>query len=478
MRRAFFALFPAIAILAHAPSASADDAGTDAIPEPMPTTGTVIAKQCTELDFKCQRGTFTVSKTQKIAADFDFDTGWLPKGAPVQVRLLTYVHGRTRVDMTGTVDATWPDPIRLRPEGVRETGLLAIDDGVVAKAMVRFVVEVAGKEYKWEGDIPGVPKVDLASITHVHFDPFAWKGGPMLPETSGRTKQMEIFQVPLTDAIINIPGIEGGFQLEGQGEFFADYSTLRIGFDELASPGAIADVDPTKAFTQVLFSSAPSIENILNIHGELTRQTKLHFIPGFYFTILGKKFDLELIDIPIALPAATKPWDFDPVTVHFPLPRIEARPNPIDLGDIPVGEETNVLVTVFDTGEAKLVIDASDPKDILSVGTKHVEIGGGSSDSIRATLTPKDNGPIETTLVLESNDPAVPKLSIRVTANGAGGGGGVDPNTEAAGSCGCRTTPTSNAALAPLSLAIALFLMRRRARCSRSAPASGARRAR
>lgn len=465
MRRAFFALVPAIATFAVAPSALADDAGTDAVPPAMPSTGVVLAKQCTELDFKCQRGTYTVSKSEKIGADFDFDTGWLPKSAPVQVRVLTYLHGRTRVDMTGSVDATWPDPIRLRPEGVRETGLLAIDDGVVAKAMVRFRVEVAGKEYKWEGDIPGVPKVDLASITHVHFDPFAWKGAPLPPQTSGRTKQMEIFQVPLTDAIIPIPGIEGGFQLEGQGEFFAEYSTLRIGFDELASPGAIADVDPTKAFTQVLFSSAPSIENVLNIHGELTRQTKLHFIPGFYFEILGKKFDLELVDIPIALPATTKPWDFDPVTVHFPLPRIEARPNPIDLGEIPVGQATDVLVTVFDTGEAKLVIDASDPKDILTVGTKHVEIGGGSSDSIRATLTPKDNGPIETTLVLESNDPAVPKLSIRVTANGAGGSPASDPNTEASGGCGCRTTSApSTAALAPLTLALAAFLLRRRAR--------------
>ena len=460
MRRAFFAVLPAIALLTGAPRAGA----TDTVPEPKPTTGVVIATQCTALDTKCQRGAFTVSKSEKIAADFDFDTGWLPAGAPVQVRLLTYLHGRTRVDMGGTIDATWPDPIRLRPEGVRETGLLAIDDGVVVKAMVRFKVDVAGKEYKWEGDIPGVPKVDVASISHIHFDPFAWKGAPLPPQTSGKTKQMELFKVPVTDSFIPIPGIEGGFQLEGQGEFFAEYSTLRIGFDEVASPGAIGDVDPTKAFTQVLFSSSPSLENILNIHGELTRQTKLHFIPGLYFEILGKKFDLELVDIPVALPASTKAWDFDPVTVHFPLPRIEARPNPIDLGDIAVGEETGVLVTVFDTGEAKLVIDASDPKDLLAISTKHVEIGGGSSDSIRATLTPKDRGPIDTTLVLESNDPAVPKLSIRVTANGAGA---TNPaaETESAGSCGCRTTPsTSSQALAavPLALALAGLAARRR----------------
>jgi len=460
MRRALFALVPAIACLSSVSLAHADETP----PDPKPTIGVVNASQCTELDTKCQRGAFTVSKSVKIAADFDFDTGWLPKDAPVQVRLLTYLHGRTRVDMSGAVSATWPDAIRLRPDGVNGTGLLAIDDGVVVKAMARFSVEVAGKKYSWTGDLPGVPKVDLASISHVHFDPWAWKGAPLPPQTSGKTKQMEIFRVPLTDAIIPIPGIEGGFQLEGQGEFFAEYSTLRIGFDELLSPGSIADVDPTKAFTQVLFSSAPSIDSTINIHGELTRQTSLHFIPGLYFEILGKKFDLELVDIPVALPASTKAWDFDPVNVHFPLPRIEARPNPIDLGDIPVGQETNVLVTVFDTGEAKLVIDAADPKEILSVGTKHVEVPGGSSDSIRATLTPKDNGPIETTLILESNDPAVPKLSIRVTPTGAGPGAG-DPNTEAAGGCGCRTTGKSSelGGLAALALASLVVARRRRA---------------
>src|SRR5688500_2980267 len=103
MRRAFFAVLPALALLSSSPRARADETP----PEPKPTTGVVQAKQCTELDTKCQRGAFTVSKSERIAADFDFDTGWLPKDAPVQVRLVTYLHGRTRVDMSGTIDATW-----------------------------------------------------------------------------------------------------------------------------------------------------------------------------------------------------------------------------------------------------------------------------------------------------------------------------------------------------------------------------------
>jgi len=450
--------------LAFGTSVARADAGTDAAPAP---TGPVVnATPCSKLDLRCQRGLFTVSKSEKIGADFDFDTGWLPSGAPVQVRLVAYLHGRTRVDMSGKLDATWPDPIRLRPEGTAGTGLLSIDDGLVVKAMGKFKVSVAGKDYSWTGDLPGIPGVDLASVSSVPFDPFAWKGGPGIPETSGKTKQIELAKVPLTDSFIPIPGIEGGFQLEGQGEFAARYSTLRLAFDELVAKGAIADVDPTRPFTQVLFSSSSSLESTLFVHGELWRKMTLHFIPGLYFTIVGKKFDLELVDIPVALPETTKAWDFDPVTVHFPLPRIEARPNPIDLGTIPVGKPTSVLVTVFDTGEADLVLDVDDPTSVLDVTTKHVEVPGGSSDSLRATLTPKAAGPIETTLVVATNDPAAPKLSIKVRANAGGDTAASDDlGTEAAGSCGCRTSRTSTSpGLAALLVAAALAARRRPSR--------------
>jgi MYXO-CTERM domain-containing protein len=283
--------------------------------------------------------------------------------------------------------------------------------------------------------------------------------------------QMELYKLPLTDAIIPIPGIEGGFQLEGQGEFFAQYETLRIAFDELTAKDATPDVDPMKSFTRVLFSSAPALDTSLFIHGELQRQLTLHFIPGFYFEILGKKFDLELLDVPVPIPKTTKAWDFDPVSIHFPLPRIEAKPNPIDLGTIPVGQATPILVTAFDTGEAKLVIDASDPTSVLTIDTKHLEIGGGSSDAVRATITPTAAGPIDTTLLLESNDPLKPKLSIRITANGAGSTTGDDPNTEAAGGCGCHTP--ASAALSPKLGAISLLALvslrrRKRTRSQRS----------
>jgi uncharacterized protein (TIGR03382 family) len=459
MRRpAFLAAF----LLANGASslASADDAGT--LPDPAPTASTT-AEQC-EKDPQCESAKFTVSHSEKIGADFDFDTDWQPKDAPIQVRLFSYLHGRTRVDMSGALEAKWPDPVRLTPIPTNGTGLLATDDGLVAKAQIRFKVNVAGKDYSWEGDIPGAPKVDFAAISSVHFDPWAWKGGPMGPQTSGKTAELDLYKVPLTDSFIPIPGIEGGFELRGQGQFDAGYVSTLIAFDEIVSKGLIPDVDGTHAFTDVLISSAPSFDTSLFVHGELTRQMKLHFIPALYFTIVGKTFALDLVDIPIPLPAQTKPWDFDPVAVHVPLPRIEAKPNPIDLGSIPLGKKTAILVSLFDTGEAKLVVDATAPDGKLALETAHLDLTAGLSDAVRGSIEPTVAGPIETKIVLASNDPLVPKLEIKVKANvvDGDGAGGEDPSVEQAGSCGC-STPGGSAAASPL-LLLGLVAISRRGR--------------
>lgn len=443
----------------------AADARADWPLEPT-ATPSVVATSCGKFDLRCQRGPFVVTKTEKIGADFDFDTGWLPKDAAVQVRLLAYLHGRTRVDLGGTVDATWPDPLRLTPKGTAATGLLAIDDGFVVKAQARFTVKVAGKTYSWTGDIPGVPKVDLATVATTAFDPFAFAGSGLPPiKTSGKTKPLELYKLDITDSIIPIPGIGGGFQLEGEAEFAADYQTLRVAFDELVSKGTVPDVTATNPFTKLALASSPGVDTTMNVHGQLGQQTTLHFVPGFFFEILGSKFSVDLVDIPVALPRSEKAWDFDPVAFRFPLPRIEARPSPIELGNIPVGKETSVLVTVFDTGEAALSADADDPTKVAVVTTKHLDIAAGTTESLRATITPAAPGPIETAIVVQSNDPFSPKLTIKIRGQaGDGAAPPADTETAAAGGCGCRFGDRADRSSLVLAVVVGGLLVRRRRR--------------
>lgn len=419
------------------------DAGSDGAPG-VPTPK-VTASVCPEdPKARCERAGFTVVKSEKIGVDFDFDTGWVPAGSPVQVRFIAFLHGRTRVEMSGSLDATWPDPLTMTPKPKLGTGVLAIDDGFELKAQGRFNVTIAGKDYGWSGDLPGIPGVDLSVVQSTTFDPFAWKDEGTPPMVKGETGNVTLYKVSLTDSIIPIPGISGGFDLDGAAEFSASYDTLRIGFDELVAKGSVSDVTATFASTRMLIAPSPSIDTAFTIHGEVTHGVKIHLIPGFYFEILGKKFSLPIADVPVPLPTTTGAFTFDDVAVHVPLPRLEVKPTDVDLGTIPVGRSTAITLAVFALGEAKSVFDADDPTKVATVSTPHMEIAPGMSDAIHAEISPAAAGLIDTTLVIESNDPLSPKQLVHlhgqaaVDAPDAGPLGADDPAVSQAGGCGCR----------------------------------------
>jgi MYXO-CTERM domain-containing protein len=482
LRACALLLATTVAPLAFADDASVDapvDAPIDAAPETGPK---VVAIACPTPADHCEQASFLVTKSEKIKADFDFDTGWLPAGSPVQVRLVAFLHGRTRVDLGGTLDATWPDPIMLAPKGRPATGLLAIDDGFEVKAQGRFHVTVAGKDYDWTGDLPGIPGVDLSTKESVIFDPWAWKGGALVPTVTGKTGTVTLAKVPITSSIIPIPGISGGFDLDGAAEFSASYVTTRLSFDELLAKDSIRDVTSVFATTRVLLSDAPSFDTALTIHGELTHGMKLHFIPGFYFEILGKKFELPLADIPVSLPDATEDWTFDDVPIHVPLPRLEVKPMDVALGELPIGVDTPLLLTVFDTGEARVVLDAKDPKGVVDVTTTHLVIEPGFSDSLRAVVHPSTLGPIDTTIEVRSNDPLAPLKVVHVRGVAVQSVGDAGPSaddaTSATGGCSCRTaSPDANAswALAPFGALLLLGLRARGRSAARGARSTSSR---
>ncbi|MEO7094202.1 MAG: hypothetical protein ABI175_13185, partial [Polyangiales bacterium] len=219
--------------------------------------------------------------------------------------------------------------------------------------------------------------------------------------------------------------------------------------DELVAKGSIRDVTSTFATTRALVSDAPALDTALTIHGELTHGMKLHFIPGFYFEILGKKFELDLADIPVSLPDNTDDWTFDDVQVHVPLPRLLVKPTDVALGELPIGVDTSVLLSVFDTGEARVVLDAVDPKGIVDVTTRHLVIEPGFSDSLRGVLRPTTLGPIDTTIEIKSNDPLAPLKvvhlrGVAVQSVGDAGPQAEDPGTSQTGGCSCRTTSQSS----------------------------------
>ena len=419
------------------------------------------ASMCSVTETKCERAVLSVSKAEKAPFDFDFDTGWVPSNSPVQVRLVAKLHSRVQVELGGTLDGTWPEPLTLTPKGTPALGRISVDEGVEVEAQGKFSVTVAGTNYAWTGTLPGIPSLNLLAQGSKTFDPWAWKGQTPAASISADTPVQMLAQIPLTNSIIPIPGISGGFELDGSATFSATYDSLRIGFDE---PNGEKDVDSQNPATRLLLTRTPAVDTSVFIHGELVRQVTLNFIPGFYFTILGKTFNLPIANIPLALPAsAPEPWAFDKVDVHIPLPEISVAKLDVDVGRIPPNVATSVLVPVTDLGEERLVVDTASPAPIAFVDTPHAWVDPNATSNMRVVLTPDKEGKFDVPVFLTSNDPLTPVTEVHLHGTAQNGADGGSVNTDAG--CGCRAAggkPSSAPAWAGLGLALVVIARRRR----------------
>lgn len=420
------------------------------------------ASMCSITEPTCERAALSVSKSEKAPYDFDFDTGWVPANAPVQVRLVAKLHSRLQVDLEGTLDATWPEPLTLTPRGTKGRGRISLDEGVEVEAQGRFSVTVAGTNYSWTGTIPGIPSVNLLAQGSSTFDPWAWKGQAPAATITADTPTQKVAQISLTDKLIPIPGISGGFELDGAVSFSATYDSLRIGFDEPSGPMAVDLQNPA---TRLLITRAPAVDTSVFIHGEVVRQATLHFIPGFYFTILGKTFNLPIANIPLALPASKpEPWEFDRVDVHVPLPQISAVSD-VDLGSVPIDAATATFLDVTDLGEERLYLDAESAHPMAFVDTKHATVDPNASAHMRVVITPEKEGKFDVPFFLASNDPLKPLTEVHVRGLAEKKGlPGTNPGVGTPAGCGCVVGAPEGAASAWFGLGLVAALVARRRR--------------
>src|SRR5690606_34103571 len=154
-----------------------------------------------------------------------------PAGAGLQARSAVCLGGATEIDLGGTAGTPWPPPLDVAVPGRPGTGRLAIDSGIEIVARIRIDVTVAGVHYGWEGDIPipgGIPR-DLRLARTVTFDPFLLPPSDPRPVTAwDDTDVIEVLNVDLTDALVPIPGIGGGFLVDAVGSLEGSYQTERI----------------------------------------------------------------------------------------------------------------------------------------------------------------------------------------------------------------------------------------------------------
>lgn len=504
------------------PDASKADAqseggtGVDAGPYPIADAGTpdaLLAKPCADwIDpLACMFGEpMLFEKTVKLPIAFDWDTGWIPNGSPVQVRFYVKLPAQTHVRMLGGLQATWPKSVSIVVPGARKTGVIDFDYGLEVGAKAKVSVSIFGQNIGWEGDIPYLPNVDFHVQGKKGFDPWAWKPGAT---ASGLTPKLTLFQLPITDLIIPIPGVSGGIELDVQGELGVTYTNDRIVVKPNKTPasGPIQPILQDDAGTTHPWVGGAWAEYLVHPEGTVKYVGTIHLIPEIYLEILGKKFAIPIgFEYPIKIDLDEQKWIFDDTLVHVPFPDIKPPDEKVvHFGKVLVGDEKTISIKFPNIGEAKarVIATAATNNPQFKILDSSAEFKTGESGEIKVRFQPKSTGAASTTLKVETNDPDTPAMEIALDAEGfseadpegkdagpgAGGGpsgnggsgpeptagaGGTKPNVAGAeeaeasqsGSCACRTAGDSSSSVGGFAFVfgIGLFGLRLRQRRRRA----------
>lgn len=477
MRRFAFALpvLAALALSLHAHAARAQDCPPDAV--------------------GCHRADIDFQHLDMRLPSISLDSGWVPASSPIQVRFALLFMGETEVTLGGTLATYWPFGLSMATPGRPMQGSLRMAWGLEIVARMRFVADIAGTHYEWEGDIPFVPFRDLRLADELDFDPFVLPGAMPRPVSVHDTTEMiEVFSVGLSSIIgTSIPGLDGGFAVSLTGDLTTSYQTDRILIDDARGPidreGAVVQYWPPAG------GFGASEDVTVRPEGTITYEGDIVARPNVFVELLGRRFDLIGIDVPIPIVRTSTPTDFDPATVHVPLPDILVMPANIDVGTLVVGDVGDGALTIRNRGEAELTVMVGPLPDTLMTSSSMLRLPPATEATLGVMVAPAMAGMLAETITLRTNDPDEPIVRIPVTAEaivvdgGSGDGGrrdamvanadagpdsGMRPGGLSGGACGCRVPGPSGRPNAPVMVmlaGLAVLTRGRRARARVNGPA-------
>jgi len=107
-------------------------------------------------------------------------------------------------------------------------------------------------------------------------------------------------------------------------------------------------------------------------------------------------------------------------------PDLEISPSPLVFGKLPADESTEATLFLKNTGSAPLEFDKFGGSEGISFSQTPESLAPGESAYVNLFFKPKNTKPYKGRVLVSSNDPDTPQLSLAVTANSIGRGVG-DP---------------------------------------------------
>lgn len=260
--------------------------------------------------------------------DFEYDTGWIPSGSPIQVRFYAHAGNTVFVSMDGEGIYDWQTG-EISFEGLPDGGWFDVDVGVDVSAQVQF--DILG--IQWTGDL--IDPFLYGIFETVTFDPYLLVGNLDRPAIIDAVLPREtLADVPLG---IDLLIASGNLHVEVGGHIHAELVGTSItawaaSDDEritvITEEGASGALPPDAPWTD--------FDTFGQLRTHISAEFTLLLYPSVVLEVLGQEFTLAEFEVPIDTPPQDVDWAFDPVPIHFeapPEPTPEPTPEPGDDDD-------------------------------------------------------------------------------------------------------------------------------------------------
>lgn len=366
------------------------------------------AQLCAGDDIRCQNVPVNWRGEARLFNDIGFDTGFIPNGSDVSIRVAFGLLSRTTVDMRGMLRADWPSPLTVHLTGDQGMGQLNIDFGLVFSVQLKLDIDTALGDINRTFDIPvGLP-TNLAFRGTQTFAPL------LLPGQAGRPVTLTTTTSRIRVANFSVPVIVGlsvGGGLDIRGRMDTTYQTDNMLVDAVTVQAEtqgtlVGPVNATAGFGA--FQNIPT-----RPVGSFEYAVSVELIP--VITVEFFTFELASFDITsFALQAfeSDGPAAFATVPAHVPLPDVRFISTIYNFPETEVGGSSMLQATVRNFGEATLHVDMSTLPAPFDAVTDELVIPPGSFQRVNLTFSPTVPGEALALAMVETNDPDAPTVTL------------------------------------------------------------------
>jgi hypothetical protein len=372
-----------------------------------------------------------------------FDSGVLPAGSPVGVRVVTASFGGASTEIEATSELWWPDALTHELVGYPEGGWFALDTDL--SLAVSLVLDLSVVDL-------GVVEVPVWS-DGVSFSGETTFDGLLLPgDGPNQVAVSSAGEVlgPFSTTLNLFTGVSVAFNAQA-----APVATATLTGWELATDGAV--IDSVDQLVHVEIPADPWTEHSTEWVGELVGSLDLVVTPSadLCISIIGCT-RLVSFDIPIGLAEYAQERRLLQAYTH-PLPLLGELPRVHDFGEVLVGTTANLELPFDNSGElpvqGEFVVEGG---AAFRVFPDQAYALAQDEDGVVLSFSPTEVGQQSALLRVTTSDPAQPALTIPVSGVGVlpapvdpGGEGGESVRVS---SCGCAQAPAPLAAwwLAPV----------------------------